>query len=148
MNRPIFVAVLAVAALALAQSGQLTSVCSKLIGTTRVDCFEAGKGHFLNDGALGACDHLIGDQVTNCVQAIADKDYGSGDVKTCNDLIGDKVVDCFRRIGGPHVEAAVDPAISSNAQVRAEIAAAIEQIRASDCRGAESRLKNLLRSMR
>jgi hypothetical protein len=146
MNRLIFVAVLAVAVGALAQS--LGSVCGKLIGSSAVDCQAAGSGHFLNSGALTACDHLIGDQVARCVQAIADKDYGPGDVKVCNDLIGDKVVDCFRRTGQPHVEAAVDPGIASNAQIRAEIAAAIEQIRASDCRGAESRLKNLLRSLR
>jgi hypothetical protein len=146
MNRLIFVAVLAVAVAALAQN--LAGVCGKLIGSSATDCQEAGTGHFLNPGALTACDHLIGDQVTRCVQAIADKDYGSGDVKVCNDLIGDKVVDCFRRTGQPHVEAAVDPAIASNAQIRAEIAAAIEQIRASDCRGAETRLKNLLRSIR
>jgi hypothetical protein len=146
MNRLIFVAVFAVAALALAQGA--SSVCSQLVGSRQTDCLEAGNGHYLNSPALTACGHLIGDQVTRCVGAIADKDYSSGDVKVCNDLIGDKVVECFRRTGTPHVEAAVDPGVASNAQVRAEIAAAIEQIRASDCRGAETRLKNLLRSMR
>jgi hypothetical protein len=145
MNRLLLLVTLAAAT---AHAQNLGSVCGKLIGSRATDCMAAGNGHFLSPLALAACDHLIGDQVTACVQAIADKDYAKPDVKVCNDLIGDKVVECFARTGAPHVEPMPDPAVASNAQVRAEIAAAAEQIRAGDCRGAESRLRNLLRAMR
>ena len=145
MNRLLLLLTL-VAASANAQN--LSAVCGKLVGSSAADCMAAGNGRFLNALALTACDHLIGDQVTACVGAIADKDYGKPDVKVCNDLIGDKVIDCFARSGAPHVEPLPDPAIASTAQVRAEIAAAAEQIRAGDCRGAEARLRTLLRAMR
>jgi hypothetical protein len=97
--------------------------------------------------SLGSvCGKLVGS--TQCVQAIVDKDYAKPDAKVCNDLIGDKVVDSFQRSGVQHVEPPPDPALAAGSQVRAEISAAADLIRAGDCRTAETRLRNLLRSLR
>jgi hypothetical protein len=133
-----------------AQAQSLDAVCGKLIGSQVSDCMAAGNGRYISPQAVGQCGKLIGNQVTSCVQAIAGKEYTPGEAKTCGDLIGTGVVDCFRRTGRLHADVA--PADSfrppTNAEIRAEIAAAVEQIRAHDCAGAEGRLKALLHALR
>jgi hypothetical protein len=135
----------------------LSDTCSKLIGGQVTQCLAAANGRYISSDAVNQCGHLIGTQVVACVSAIAGKEYGAGEAGACGKLIGTQVVDCFRSTGRPHVEhhevkqlpppPPPPPHTPSYAEVRAEIAAALEQMR-DDPRGAEARLRRLLSSMR
>lgn len=145
--------VVAFAFVALPASAEsLSGVCGRLVGSQTTDCLAAGNGRFIHPEAVYECGRLVGSQVVSCVHAIAGKDYSNDEAKTCGRLVGGQVTDCFARTGRPHAtphDPPLDsPAPPTNAQIRAEIAAAIEQLRANDSAGAEVRLRNLLHALR
>jgi hypothetical protein len=98
------------------------------------------------------------------MRAVGGKDYSPAQASTCGELIGSQVIECLQRTGTPHVEPRReeprreerreerrdwrDDRGPTSSEVRAEIAAALEQLRARDVAGAEARLKALLRAMR
>ncbi len=157
-----FFPLLAVALLAqTARADPLSDVCSQLIGSQVTQCMAAGNGQQISSSAVEQCGHLIGSQVVSCVAAIAGKDYSPGEASTCGGLIGSQVIDCFRHSGRAHPYAPPPPGPGpgpgsgpgpgrgvNNSEIRAEIAAAIEQLRANDPAGAETRLRRLLRDLR
>lgn len=150
---------------ASAQGKSLGQVCQTLIGTQVTQCMAAGNGRHIDGSAASGCSRLIGTQVVSCISAIAGKDYSPDETRACESLIGTQVVDCFRASGRPHV--AWQPApppppvyqqpqydgysrrgVLTEADIRAEIAAALEALRARDPISAERRLRRLLSDMR
>jgi hypothetical protein len=138
----------------------LANLCGQLIGSQVTQCQAAGGGRHIDEGAAQVCGQLIGSQVIQCVSAIAGKDYNAGESSNCGSLIGGQVIDCMRRTGRPH-RVATAPAPPtypapfpprrgpmSVPEIRAEVAAAIEQLRANDPGGAELRLRRLLNDLR
>lgn len=134
-----------------ARAESLAEVCQRLIGSQVTQCMAAGNGRHINPDAVGQCGRLISGQVISCVGAIAGKDYSPDEAQACGSLISGQVIECFRRTGRPHERRADYPPPRGPfgfAEIRAEIAAAIEQIRAGDPGGAEMRLRRLLNDMR
>jgi hypothetical protein len=132
-----------------AAAGSLGDVCGHLIGSQTTDCLSAGNGKFISPVAVDECGKLIGGQVVGCIKAIAGKDYSHDDAAACGKLIGGQVVDCFARTGRVHAQQQPpDDAAPTNAEVRAELAAAIEQLHANDVPGADARLRRLLHRLR
>jgi hypothetical protein len=138
---------IAVLASRAAMADPLSDVCNRLIGTETTRCLSAAGGRFVNASAVRECGRLIGSQVTACVGAVAGKDYTPGEASACGGMIGSEVTECFRKTGHPHVDRRAPPA-PSNAEIRAELAAAIEQIRGGDVKAADLRLSRLLDRMR
>jgi hypothetical protein len=149
----------------------LGQVCKQLIGSQVTQCMAAANGRFIDGNAAATCAKLIGGQVTTCVGAIAGKDYSRDEADACGGLIGAQVVDCLRTTGRPHVDRRAPPPPPpvqqqpvygdrdryrddrrggglSNADIRAEVAAALEALRANDPISAERRLRRLLNDMR
>ena len=147
-------------------SSPLTQVCGRLIGYQVGQCQGAAGGRYIDGDAARACGNLIGTQVINCVSAIAGKDYHPGEAMNCGRLIGTQVISCLSQSGRPHVEQAAgypQPRDDRGrdrddypprrepltvAEIRAEVAAALESLRASDGQGTERRLRRLLRDLR
>lgn len=151
----------------------LGQLCKQLIGSQVTQCMGAAGGRFVDGNAAQTCSHLIGGQVTACVSAIAGKDYSRDEAEACGGLIGAQVVDCLRTTGRAHVDRRAPPPpppqpvqpqpyygdrggyrddrrgpALSNADIRAEVAAALEALRANDPISAERRLRRLLNDMR
>ena len=147
--------------LASAQVMSLGQVCKTLIGSQVTQCMAAGAGRYIDPGAAGQCSHLIGSQVVGCVGAIAGKDYAPDEAQTCGGLIGTQVIDCMSQTGRPHIERRVPPPPPppppgggwgphplSITDIRSEIAASLEALRANDPGSAERRLRRLLSELR
>ncbi len=156
---------LSISSLAQAQSAALGQVCSQLIGSQVTQCLGAGGGRYIDARAATVCGQLIGSQVISCIAAIAGKDYGASEEQACSQLIGSQVIECLRTTGRLH---AVGPPPAPNpyyqqqpppnayprrgpltvAEIRSEVAAALESLRASDQMGADRRLRRLLNDLR
>lgn len=163
MKRSLLVGILLLVP-AAARAQTLGQVCERLIGTQVTQCMAAANGRYINPDAAGACSRLIGTQVVSCVGAIAGKDYSPDEARACGGLIGTQVVDCFRASGRPHVAYRPAPAPPpprydygdrrhgggglSEGDIRAEVAAALESLRANDPISAERRLRRLLSDLR
>lgn len=146
----------------------LGQVCKQLIGSQVTQCMAAAGGRYIDGNAAQVCSHLIGGQVTSCIGAIAGKDYSRDEASACGGLIGGQVIECMRSTGRPHIDRqAVPPppppvqqqpyyggggggyrAALSQADIRAEIAASLEALRANDPISAERRLRRLLQDLR
>jgi hypothetical protein len=140
----------------------LAQVCGQLIGSQVTQCQAAGGGRHIDDGAAQVCGQLIGTQVVQCVGAIAGKDYNSGETANCGQLIGTQVTECMRVTGRAHRVAYYAPPPPppqypqypprrgplTVPEIRAEVAAALESIRANDPMGADRRLRKLLNELR
>lgn len=140
-----------VAAALPAHADPLSDQCGRLVGGEITRCLAAGNGRYIDPAAADQCGRLVGGQVTACMGAIAGKDYGPGAAGTCGSLVGGQVVDCFRRTGRPHAHPQPPGGGGpppSMGEIRGEIAAAREQIRAGDAGGAEARLGRLLDRLR
>lgn len=165
MKRLLIGAVLLFAPLtASAQGKSLGQVCQGLIGSQVTQCMGAANGRYIDPGAADACSRLIGSQVVSCIGAIAGKDYSPDEARACGGLIGSQVVDCFNVSGRPHAVFRQPPPPPppqpryggdygrrgglSMTDMRAEIAAALEALRANDPISAERRLRRLLSDMR
>jgi len=152
---------------ALADNGQaLAGLCSQLIGSQVGQCQAAAAGRHIDPGAAQVCAQLIGSQVIQCVSVIAGKDYNRGEQSNCSQLIGSQVVQCLSQTGRPHMVAATPPPPPPQyqqypaqaypprrgpltvAEIRAEVAAALESLRADDSMGADRRLRRLLNDLR
>ncbi len=141
----------------------LAQVCGQLIGSQVVQCQATAGGRHIDPGAAEVCGQLIGSQVIQCVGAIAGKDFNQGEQANCGQLIGSQVIECMRQTGHPHYVAAPLPPLGPSAyppqypprrgpltvaEIRAEVAAALESLRASDQMGADRRLRRLLNDLR
>lgn len=141
----------------------LAQLCGQLIGSQVVQCQAASGGRHIDPGAAEVCGQLIGSQVIQCVGAIAGKDYNQGEQSNCRQLIGSQVIDCLRQTGRPHFVPPPPPppapiayppqypprrAPLTVAEIRAEVAAALESLRANDPMGADRRLRRLLGDLR
>jgi hypothetical protein len=157
---------LAIPSAARAQDA-LSQVCSQLIGSQVTQCMGAAAGRYIDPKAANTCGQLIGGQVVSCIGAIAGKVYNHGETQTCGELIGGQVIDCLRttgrvRVAAPPPEPAPAPYYQNQpppaypprrgplttAEIRSEIAAALEQLRANDPMGTERRLRRLLNDLR
>lgn len=154
LRTPLFLVAFLCLPLHAAIAEPLTDVCQELIGGQVSRCLAAPGGRRISAPAVKVCGQLIGEQVIDCVRAIAGKEYAYDEATTCGGLIGTQVIDCLRGTGGVHVDrpsqyVPVAPSYRalSSAELRAEIAIAAEQIRSGDPRGAEARLRRLLRAM-
>lgn len=149
--------------LAAAQGMSLGQVCKGLIGSQVTQCMGAAAGRYIDPGAAAQCSRLIGSQVITCVGAIAGKDYSPEDAQVCGGLIGSQVIDCLNQAGRPHMERRMPPPPPppgmgmgggggyrpmSVTDIRSEIAASLEALRANDPASAERRLRRLLSDLR
>jgi len=138
----------------------LAQICGRLIGTQVGQCHNAAGGRYIDADAARACGTLIGTQVIGCVSTIAGKDYPAGIANNCARLIGTQVTSCLAQSGRPYVEPApYNPPPPRDdypprrdamtvSEIRAEVAAALETLRANDPQGTERRLRRLLRDLR
>lgn len=158
---------------AAANPKTLGQVCSGLIGSQVTQCLGAARGQFIDPNAAGVCSQLIGSQVVSCIGTIAGKAYSPDETGACGGLIGSQVIECLGQAGRIYVERRAPPpppppaypppaypppgppgmgrqacGPMSVAEVRSEIAAALELMRAGDPMAADRRLKGLLHALR
>ena len=144
----------------------LAGLCSQLIGSQVGQCHAAAAGRHIDPGAAQVCAQLIGSQVIQCVSVIAGKDYNRGEQSSCSQLIGSQVIGCLSQTGRAHVVMAPQPVYQpppqypapspypprrgplTVAEIRAEVAAALESLRGNDPMGADRRLRHLLNDLR
>lgn len=147
----------------------LGQVCSALIGSQVTQCLGAARGQYIDPNAADVCSQLIGSQVVSCIGTIAGKAYTPDETGACGGLIGSQVIECLGQAGRIYVARPVPPppppppvyqpppppgmgrqfcGPMSLAEVRSEIAAALELMRGGDPGAADRRLKGLLHQLR
>lgn len=141
----------------------LAQVCQTLVGTQVTKCMAAGRGRYFDQNAGAVCVKLVGTQVIECVAASIGKVYAPDEAATCGGLVGTQVIECMGQTGHEYVPAPPPPPPGPGprhrdepgprgrltiAEIRGEIAAALEQMRANDIPGADARLRRLLRDLR